>query len=102
EDLAGELLALAEGPPLELTLHVLPDHAPEGLQAQVEVVADAGELAGIEALRLQHLHYAGEIALDGLPVELVVVAAGEVADLEEVHEPLEPGPLPLAADGHLH
>ena len=48
------------------------------------------------------MHDPGQVALDGLPVELVVDAAREVADLEEVHQPLEAGPLPLAADGHLH
>ena len=102
EDLAGELLARPVGAALELALDVLADHAAEGLEAQVEIVADARELPGIEALGLEHLHDAGQVALDRLPVELVVDAPGEVADLEEVHQPLEPGLLAALADGHLH
>ena len=102
EDLAGELLALAVGAALQLALHVLADHAPERLEAQVEVVADAREHARVEPLRLQQLHDPIEVALDRLPVELVVDPAGEVADLEEVHQPLEAGALALLADGHLH
>src|ERR1700730_13845587 len=102
EDLAGELLALPVGAALQLALHVLADHAPERLETQVEVVADARDHARVEALRLQELHDAAEVALDRLPVELVVDAAGEVADLEEVHQPLEAGALALLADGHLH
>src|SRR4030095_13515680 len=44
EDLAGELLALAEGAALELALHVLADHAPEGPEAGVAGVADPRRL----------------------------------------------------------
>src|SRR6266567_2061731 len=87
EHLAGETLARAVGAPLELALHVLADHPAEGLEAEVEVVADAGEHARIHALGLQELHDAGEVALDGRPVELVVDLPREVADLEEVHQP---------------
>src|SRR5215471_4754467 len=102
EDLAGKLLALPVGAPLQLALHVLADHAAKGFQPELEIVADAGEHSRVHALRFQHLHDAGEIALDRLPVELVVDAPREVADLQEVHQALEPGVLALAADGHLH
>src|SRR5262249_58929918 len=84
EHLARELLAGAIGTALELTLHVLADHAAERLQAQLEVVPDAGELTGIEALLLERLHDLLDVALDGRPVELVGDAAAEVADLQEV------------------
>ena len=90
------------GPALQLALHVLADHAAEGLQPQLQVVADAGELAGVEAPRLQRLHDLLDVALDGRPVELVGDAAAEVADLQEVHQPLEAGVLGAPADGHLH
>src|SRR3984893_3184777 len=102
QDLTGELFALPVGAALELALDMLPDHPAEGFETQGEGVADGGEHARIQALCLQHLHDAREVALDRLPVELVVDAAREVADLEEVHEPLEPRALALAADGHLH
>ena len=50
----AELLPLPVGAALELALDVLADHAPEGLQTQIEVVADAREHARIQALRFQH------------------------------------------------
>ena len=81
---------------------MLADHPPEGLEAQVEVIADARQHARIHALGFQHPHDPREVALDRLPVELVVDAAREVAGLQEVHEPLEPGALAALADGHLH
>src|SRR5581483_9275484 len=102
QDLAGELLALAEGAALQLPFHVLADHAPEGLEPQVQVVPDPGDHARVEPFGLQQLHDAVEIALDRFPVELVVDAAGEVAHLQEVHQPLEAGALALLPDGHLH
>ena len=102
EDLPRELLAGAVRAALQLALHVLADHAAEGLQAQLEIVADAGELAGVEALGLQGLHDLLDVALDGRPVELVRDAPAEVAHLQEVHEPLEAGSLGAAANGHLH
>jgi hypothetical protein len=43
---------------------VLPDHAVEGLEAQLEVVANARELAGVQALGFEHLHDALDVALD--------------------------------------
>src|SRR5215472_9305417 len=102
EYLTRELLALPVGATLELALHVLADHASKGFQPQLEIVADAGEHSRVHALRFQHLHDAREVALDGLPVELVVDAAGKIADLQEVHQALEAGILALAADGHFH
>ncbi len=90
------------GAALQLPLHVLADHLAEGLEAQVEVVADAREHPGVHPLGLEHLHDAGEVALDRLPVELVVDAPREVAGLEKVHEALEPGRLAALADRHLH
>ena len=102
EDLAGELLPRPVGAALQLALHVLADHAAEGFQAQLQIVADARELAGVEAARLQRLHDLLDVALDGRPVELIGDAAAEVADLQEVHQPLEAGALAALADGHLH
>src|SRR5438445_1126369 len=102
EHLARELLALAVGAALQLALDVLADHPVEGLQPQLEVVADARELAGIEAPGLQHPHDLLDVALDRGPVELVRDLPREVADLEEVHQPLEAGVLAARADGHLH
>src|SRR5207249_3093991 len=84
-------LALAVGAALQLALDVLADHPVEGLQPQLEVVADARELAGIEAPGLQHPHDLLDVALDRGPVELVRDLPREVADLEEVHQPLEAG-----------
>src|SRR5207248_9618728 len=91
KDLARELLASAIGPSLELALDVLADHPAERLQPQLEIIADAGQLAGIEPARLQRLHDLLDVGLDRRPVELVGDAAAEVADLQEVHEPLEAG-----------
>src|SRR5262245_10303071 len=97
EHLAGEPLARAVRAPLELALDVLPDHPPERLEPQVEVVADAREHPRVHALGLEHAHDARQIALDRLPVELVVARARKVAGLEEVHEALEPRALAALA-----
>ena len=102
EHLAGELLALAIRPALQLALDVLADHPLERLEPQLEVVADPRELPRVEAALLERLHDPLEITLDGRPVEVVGDAAREEADLQEVHEPLEPGVLAARADGHLH
>jgi len=102
QHLARELLALAVRAALQLSLDVLANHALEGLEPELEVVADPGQLAGIEPALLERLHDPLEIALDGRPVELVRDPAREEADLEEVHEPLEAGVLAAGADGHLH
>ena len=90
EDFARQPLALAPGAALQLALDVLADHAAEGLEPQLEIVADTGELAGVEPLRLEHGHDLGEIALDGRHVEVFGDAPREIADLQEVHQPLEP------------
>src|SRR2546422_2220039 len=100
--LALELLALTPGPALQLALDVLTDHPAKRLQPQLEVVADACELTGIQAAGLQPPHDLREITLDGADVEAVLDAPREVPDLQEVHQSLEPDLAAPGADGHLH
>src|SRR5712692_9626871 len=71
ENLARELLALAVRSTLQLALDVLADHPLEGLEPQLEVIADPRQLARVETARLERLHDPLEVALDGGPVEAV-------------------------------
>jgi len=81
---------------------VLADHAAKCLEPELQIVADAGQLPGIEPAGLQQPEDLLQIALDGSDVEAVGDAAREVADLQEVHEALQPDGAPAGADGHLH
>src|SRR3989441_11033336 len=83
QNLPRQLLALAVRAPLELALDVLADHALERLEAQLEIVPDARELARAEAARLPPLHELLEVGLDHRPVEAVGDPPREEAHLEE-------------------
>src|SRR5262245_48763494 len=102
ERLALELFTLAPGSALQLALDVLANHPAKGLQPQLEVVADARELTGIEAARFEPAHDLGKIPLDGAEVEPVLDAPRGKADLQAVHQALEADLAAARANGHLH
>ena len=81
---------------------MLADHAAKRLQPKLQIIPDAGELARVEPALLQQPHHLGEVALDRGHVEVVGDAAREVADLEEVHQPLQAHVASARADSHLH
>ena len=101
EEVPPQAVGLAVPPPRELPLDVLPDEAPERLEPELHVGAEPGKGARIHPLLLRGAQQGLEIRLDLLPRELVPDLAGEVADLEEVEEALEPDPPPALPHGQL-
>ena len=93
----------AVGAALQLALHVLADHAAEGLEAQVEVVADAREHARVEALGLQQLHDAARGRARWPPSRTCRrcgARSSRPAGSTSAARARRPGP--GLADGHLH
>ncbi|HSF02942.1 MAG TPA: hypothetical protein VLA62_08025, partial [Solirubrobacterales bacterium] len=80
---------------------MLPDEAAERLEPQLQVRPEAGQRPGIHALGLGRAQERLQIALDGLPRELVPDPAREVPDLEEVEEPVQADAAAALADREL-
>ena len=91
----------AHAPGAQLPLDVLSDQPAERLEAKLHVGAEPGERTRIHSLLLRGAQQGLEICLDLLPGELVPDPAGEVADLQEVDEALEPDATPALAHHQL-